>query len=563
MRSTRLGWLLCLLLLISPSLVQAQASGCPEPRLAVGGQGRVSPGSPNRIRDTPSTSGTQVGQIPGEAVFDVLEGPTCAEGFLWWRVEFNDIEGWTVEGNADGYFVEPFDAEPVSCDVDDVPAPRLIIGQQGNVTSSTPSRIRVAPSVNAEQRGQINPFDTFVVLDGPVCADGYNWWQVRSGGVTGWVAEGAGDDYFLAPIPPTPTLPPTRTPTATPVLTPTPSITMFRRPTSVSWSADGRWLAVADYEGVWLYTSSSLRVPQRRLNMEGEVKEIEFSPADPELLAIAFAYQRDEVYPAPHLILYDVIADEVVVTLTNPSQQDGWLESISFSSDGKLLVATDILSRIATLYDTETGQRIENPILEVTHAPLSMPVGAISPDGTMLALTGQPINQLFLYETNGSSEGVELRGVEYGISTISFSPDGSRVIASDVLGNLLLWNIETGDHVAHFRDIGSSASNIIEAVAFSPDGETVVTAERSPVGIVRVFSTRGLVQIAAYGVDEANYAAVDLAFSPDGTRLAVVMWGSEYDGWHPDVYHGRSTGAVHILDTETYERVEMLIVEEN
>lgn len=39
-----------------------------------------------------------------------------------------------------------------------------------------------------------------VVLDGPVCSAGYNWWQVRISGQVGWVAEGRPTDeggYFL------------------------------------------------------------------------------------------------------------------------------------------------------------------------------------------------------------------------------------------------------------------------------------------------------------------------------------------------------------------------------
>jgi hypothetical protein len=48
-----------------------------------------------------------VGRIPGEDGFVVLEGPVCAEGYAWWRVDYNGTLGWTVEGTGEEYWVEP------------------------------------------------------------------------------------------------------------------------------------------------------------------------------------------------------------------------------------------------------------------------------------------------------------------------------------------------------------------------------------------------------------------------------------------------------------------------
>ena len=87
------------------------AGGCPEalpPRLTVGGQGKVTPGLPNKVRISPSLSAAQVGQVPGEAVFTVMGGPQCADGFTWWQISYSDITGWTAEGNATEYWTAPY-----------------------------------------------------------------------------------------------------------------------------------------------------------------------------------------------------------------------------------------------------------------------------------------------------------------------------------------------------------------------------------------------------------------------------------------------------------------------
>lgn len=82
--------------------------GVPPPRLTVGGQGRVTPGLPNKVRSAPSTSAAAIGSIPGEAVFAVIGGPRCADGYLWWQVNYNGLIGWTASGTGSEDWVVPY-----------------------------------------------------------------------------------------------------------------------------------------------------------------------------------------------------------------------------------------------------------------------------------------------------------------------------------------------------------------------------------------------------------------------------------------------------------------------
>lgn len=75
-------------------------------RLVSGQNARVRPGSPNRLRLSPSTSGEVVGQIPEGSGVTLKRGPVCADGIAWWLTEYEDIVGWTAEG-VDAYFLEP------------------------------------------------------------------------------------------------------------------------------------------------------------------------------------------------------------------------------------------------------------------------------------------------------------------------------------------------------------------------------------------------------------------------------------------------------------------------
>ena len=73
---------------------------------------QVAPGDPNRVRSGPSKSAEVIGQLyPGTASL-VAEGPVCADGLVFWRVENSTIpggSGWTAEGDGKEYWLEPFE----------------------------------------------------------------------------------------------------------------------------------------------------------------------------------------------------------------------------------------------------------------------------------------------------------------------------------------------------------------------------------------------------------------------------------------------------------------------
>jgi hypothetical protein len=67
------------------------------------------PPVPNNLRGEAGKDHPLVGEIqPGEAV-KILEGPKCADGWVWWRVRSFDSEltGWTAEGDTQDYWLVP------------------------------------------------------------------------------------------------------------------------------------------------------------------------------------------------------------------------------------------------------------------------------------------------------------------------------------------------------------------------------------------------------------------------------------------------------------------------
>lgn len=80
-------------------------------QLRIGMQAQIAlePALPNRVREQPSTSAAIAGYIDPGGKVEILEGPACAEGWIWWKVREIDsnLEGWTAEGDVNGYWVIP------------------------------------------------------------------------------------------------------------------------------------------------------------------------------------------------------------------------------------------------------------------------------------------------------------------------------------------------------------------------------------------------------------------------------------------------------------------------
>ena len=67
---------------------------------------RVTPGLPNNVRAEPAIGARWLGRIPAGATFQVINGPVCANGILWWQANYNGLIGWTGEGRTGTYWLE-------------------------------------------------------------------------------------------------------------------------------------------------------------------------------------------------------------------------------------------------------------------------------------------------------------------------------------------------------------------------------------------------------------------------------------------------------------------------
>lgn len=66
---------------------------------------------PNRVRSEPVKSDNTIAQIYPGAIVKVIDGPVCADGLIFWKVENATIPngaGWTAEGDKSDHWLEPY-----------------------------------------------------------------------------------------------------------------------------------------------------------------------------------------------------------------------------------------------------------------------------------------------------------------------------------------------------------------------------------------------------------------------------------------------------------------------
>lgn len=100
----------------------ANSGNCSFQPLSVGGQGRMVGSSTKRIRQGAGTGYAQVGSLKDTIPFNVIGGPSCADGYTWYQIQRDaQVNGWVAAGTANDPWVEgvsgnnSVSVSPVTC----------------------------------------------------------------------------------------------------------------------------------------------------------------------------------------------------------------------------------------------------------------------------------------------------------------------------------------------------------------------------------------------------------------------------------------------------------------
>lgn len=198
------------------------------------------------------------------------------------------------------------------------------------------------------------------------------------------------------------------------------------------------------------------------------------------------------------------------------------VSNLSFSPDGTLLASTsgsldnlfNLMKSVDQLlvWDMRTGGlawKLDGHGLG--------PV-AFSPDGRWLAVRDDA-GVSFLNPLNGAYEySFKLAGIQ----SMAFSSDSRWLATGSTDKKIRVWDVHAKNVVQSF----DGASDVVMAVAFSPDSKILAAADQY---VVNLWNTANGSRIAS-SIGHTDYVD-SLAFSRDGTRLASASWDHSIKLW--------------------------------
>ena len=305
---------------------------------------------------------------------------------------------------------------------------------------------------------------------------------------------------------------------------------------SLAFSRDGRLVSTATGKDrrMLLWDLTAEPPTSRVLSTDRVITSAVFDPHDEDRLLTGDT--------AHEVRIWDLSRDPPQATVVG--RHDGWVTSVAFDprDPGPGLMVSGGTDGVLRVWSGGEPRELSG------HADWVSGL-AWSPDGEILVSAGLDRTvrrwNIESRRERPAAPGEPFAELRDRMSDVAVSPDGKVLAASTANGVIHLWDMSSG------RSLGPwLAGNLAltRSLAFSPDGRTLAAANGSAVVLWDLTDLReqgsdsrsllGLGRPLAGGRGEAR----SLAFSPDGTRLAVSVGGSEGEIRWLDASTGETTG---------------------
>ena len=398
-------------------------------RLVAGVSARVIRGYIGDVRQDARQDAPVATQIPGGADFEILAGPLCYEGALWWQTVYNGITGWVQEGQDGAFFIEPKAPNPL---------PPLV-----TITADNAAALSELAQLagNLQPALDFSPDSNYLAVVGGRGSEGVWLYNTAAVELPPRIIEG--EDLF----------------------------------TTIEYSANGERLLLGAVDGsvrLWnVAADARLRAP---LFLNSHMSNISAARYAPDNFSFAVAGQnalssysfQSETERANAILVWDVesVSQQSVLvghtgTVTDMAYYPAGGQLISVSEDGSIRI-WDILLRTPRL-----ALNIGVPLTAVAYRF----------DGAIFAV-GQADGVVGIYANADGQTFITQNAHAGAVNDVAFNSDGTLLATVGDDGTLRVWNALRPDSALATIQV---AQTPLESVAFSPNGQLIAVAAENKV----------------------------------------------------------------------------------
>ncbi len=278
--------------------------------------------------------------------------------------------------------------------------------------------------------------------------------------------------------------------------------------TALDWSADGKWLAVAQFGRVELRSAADLKPVFALEGIAGKVTAIHFAGNDRLVTASGVPGLAGQA------IVWDLASRKPIREIRGHRDV---LYDAELSPDGKSL-ATCSYDRKIILWNAETGEQLRN-FDGHTGSVYDL---AFSPDGSALASASADDTCKVWQVATGERLDTLSQPLKEAYA-VTFSPDGQYIVSTGADSRIRQWKFISRDKpeinpqlVARFAHEAG-----VTQLRFSPDGRYLVTAAEDRT--VKLWFGESLEEIKEYGQQSEVVQSWHSARMGPGLPLGVSM----------------------------------------
>ncbi len=292
----------------------------------------------------------------------------------------------------------------------------------------------------------------------------------------------------------------------------------------VKYSVDGRQLAVATSNGIWLYDAVNFQPHHLLTNTRASVDQLVFSPDGERLAGLDMRGNVNLWNSRTGEHQYELVAEDLLVAEDQLVERDQHIHKhllhkndvqvIGITPDAKLLVTVDRIGYIRH-WSLDTG-KILHEIDKTKELNRGVRSYAVSPVNLLFAF-GTPFinnaNKVVLWDLVSGEHKHKLEiGELWSADRLVFSPDGTTLASSGIFGGVSLWNTESWKKTHTIAGkFGGSGS-----IAFSPESSLFAVDQNFNSIVIYQTSTAAQKQILKGHSDTIQA----IFFSPDMRSMA-------------------------------------------